>query len=187
MTTRELRARRRRLARSLPDVEGLISGSVVEQGRRCGKEGCRCATGELHGPYTYVVLPRVGGRTRTVYVPAAAAEAVREGAALSAGCAGRWRRSRRSMSSFWPVGSLAEWPWSPRRSRWWPTWRSRPWRSSGEGRGEDHGAPSGADRAHLHPPVIDGAGARQHRVDRPPVCPRRRSGPAGLARAARWR
>lgn len=85
MTVRQLRARRRRLARSLPDVEGLIAGSVVDQGRRCGKEGCRCATGELHGPYTYVVLPRAGGRTRTVYVPAAAADAVREGAAVSAG------------------------------------------------------------------------------------------------------
>lgn len=84
LTTRQLRARRRRLARSLPDVEGLVSGAVVEQGRRCGKEGCRCNSGELHGPYTYVVLPRAGGRTRTVYVPAAAAEAVRTGAAVSA-------------------------------------------------------------------------------------------------------
>ena len=83
MTIRALRARRRRLARSLPDVEGLISGSVVEQGRRCGKEGCRGARGELHGPYTYVVLPRVGGRTPTVYVPVSAAEAVRRGAAIS--------------------------------------------------------------------------------------------------------
>jgi hypothetical protein len=84
MTTRRLRSRRQRLARSLPDVEGLVAGSVVEQGRRCGKEGCRCATGDLHGPYTYVVLPRAGGRTRTVYVPAAAADAVRRGAATSA-------------------------------------------------------------------------------------------------------
>jgi hypothetical protein len=84
LTTRQLRARRRRLARSLPDVEALISGSVVEQGRRCGKEGCRCASGDLHGPYTYVVLPRAAGRTRTVYVPAAAAEAVRRGAGISA-------------------------------------------------------------------------------------------------------
>ena len=83
MTTAQLRARRRRLARSLPDVEGLIAGSVVEQGRRCGKEGCRCASGELHGPYTYVVLARQGGRTPTVYVPAAAARAVRRGAAVS--------------------------------------------------------------------------------------------------------
>jgi hypothetical protein len=84
MTVRQLRARRRRLARALPDVEELIAGSVVEQGRRCGKEGCRCTTGELHGPYTYVVLARAGGRARTVYVPAGAAEAVRRGAATSA-------------------------------------------------------------------------------------------------------
>lgn len=83
MTVRQLRARRRRLARALPDVEGVIAGSVVDQGRRCGKEGCRCSSGELHGPYTYVVLPRTGGRTRTVYVPAAAADAVRHGAAIS--------------------------------------------------------------------------------------------------------
>lgn len=83
VTSRQLRARRRRLARSLPDVEELIAGSVVEQGRRCGKGGCRCTTGELHGPYTYVVLPRAGGRTRTVYVPASAAEAVRRGAVVS--------------------------------------------------------------------------------------------------------
>jgi hypothetical protein len=83
MSIRQLRARRRRLARSMPDVEQLMSGSVVEQRRQCGKEGCRCATGELHGPYTYVVLPRVGGRTRTFYVPAAAAEAVRAGVTVS--------------------------------------------------------------------------------------------------------
>ena len=83
LTIRQLRARRRRLARSLPDVEAVIAGAVVEQGRRCGKEGCRCASGDLHGPYTYVVLPRAAGRTRTVYVPAAAAEAVRRGAGMS--------------------------------------------------------------------------------------------------------
>ncbi len=83
LTVRQLRARRKRLAGSLPDVEPVIVGSVVDQGRRCGKEGCRCAAGELHGPYTYVVLPRAQGRTRTVYVPAAAADAVRQGAAVS--------------------------------------------------------------------------------------------------------
>ncbi len=41
-------------------------------------------SGELHGPYTYVVLPRVEGRTRTVYVPAGTADVVRRGAAVSA-------------------------------------------------------------------------------------------------------
>src|SRR4029450_786667 len=83
MTTRQLRARRRRLARSLPDVEGLIAGSVVQQGRRAGREGGRCEAGPAPGPSTSVVLPRSGGRARTVYVPASAAEAVRRGAATS--------------------------------------------------------------------------------------------------------
>jgi hypothetical protein len=82
-TTRQLRARRRRLVRGLPELEGLIEGSVVDQRRRCGKEGCKCNRGELHGPYTYLVLPRSGGRTRTVYVPASLAEAVGAGVALS--------------------------------------------------------------------------------------------------------
>src|SRR4030095_12017628 len=117
MTTRQLRTRRRRLARSLPDVEGLIAGSVVEQGRRCGKEGCRCATGQAHGPYTYVVLPRSGGHTRTVYIPASAAREGRRG-----------RISRPSISRCWPGGSWPEWPWWPRPWRCWPTWRPRRWR-----------------------------------------------------------
>ncbi len=82
-SVRQLRSRRRVLVKSLPDIEGLITGSVVDQGRRCGKEGCRCTRGELHGPYTYVVLPRIEGRTRTVYVPQSAAEAVRHGVTLS--------------------------------------------------------------------------------------------------------
>src|ERR687891_356405 len=102
MTVRQLRVRRRRLAHSLPDVEGLIAGSVVDQGRRCGKEVCRCASGELHGPYTYVVLPRAGGRTRTVYVPAATADAVRAGAAIP-GVGARWAPSSGWRCPAWPA------------------------------------------------------------------------------------
>jgi hypothetical protein len=45
---------------------------LVEQRRRCGKEGCRCARGELHGPYAYL---SVAGRM--AYVPAVLADAVR--------------------------------------------------------------------------------------------------------------
>ena len=70
LTVRQLRARRRRLASSLSDVEALLRGTLVSQGRRCGKEGCRCATGDLHGPYTYLSVPRPGGRPRMLYVPA---------------------------------------------------------------------------------------------------------------------
>jgi hypothetical protein len=67
----QLRARRRRLARSLPAVEETLRGTQLTQGRRCGKPGCRCARGELHGPYSYFSLGRGSGRGRLVYVPAA--------------------------------------------------------------------------------------------------------------------
>jgi hypothetical protein len=43
--------------------------------RRCGKAGCRCAEGELHGPYIYVSV-RTGAGNRLLYVPAEALETV---------------------------------------------------------------------------------------------------------------
>ncbi len=70
LTARQLRARRRRLASGLSDMEALLRGTLVSQGRRCGKENCRCATGDLHGPYTYLSVPRSAGRPRMVYVSA---------------------------------------------------------------------------------------------------------------------
>jgi hypothetical protein len=69
--TAELLARRARLAAGLPQVGAFLAGSLVEQRRKCGKEGCRCTRGELHGPYAYL---QVAGRL--VYVPSALAEAV---------------------------------------------------------------------------------------------------------------
>ena len=76
MTVRQLRARRRALAARLGDVELVLSGSLAEQSRRCGKPGCRCADGDPHGPYAYFT-PRPAGRGRARYVPAAVAGAVR--------------------------------------------------------------------------------------------------------------
>lgn len=77
LSVRQLRTRRRRLAAGLPDVEALLRGSLVDQRRRCGKEGCRCTRGELHGPYTYLATGRARGRSRLLYVPAALVELVR--------------------------------------------------------------------------------------------------------------
>ena len=77
LSLRQLRDRRRRIARQVPDLEVLIAGSLQAQRRRCGKEGCRCARGELHGPYLYLAL-RAGGRTRMLYVPAGLAGQVRQ-------------------------------------------------------------------------------------------------------------
>ena len=75
LSTRELLARRRWLARRLGDVEQVLFGSLVEQTRRCGKAGCRCADGAGHGPYAYFA-PRRGGRGMR-YVPAVMAAPAR--------------------------------------------------------------------------------------------------------------
>src|SRR5205823_9447103 len=79
LSLRQLRDRRRRVARQIPDLAAVIAGSLQSQRRRCGKEGCRCARGELHGPYVYL---SVAGRL--VYVPAGLAEVVRDRLEVSA-------------------------------------------------------------------------------------------------------
>ena len=76
LTVRQLRSRRRRVAKRMGDPEMTLRGSLISQGRRCGKPGCRCAEGELHGPYTYLSVGRATGTARLLYVPAALADAV---------------------------------------------------------------------------------------------------------------
>jgi hypothetical protein len=71
----QLRARRRRLARSVGDPQETLHGTLARQGRRCGRVGCRCAKGELHGPYLYLAVHARGGG-RSIYVPAGLADAV---------------------------------------------------------------------------------------------------------------
>ncbi|RLA57222.1 MAG: hypothetical protein DRR04_13265 [Gammaproteobacteria bacterium] len=51
-------------------------GSLVTVLRKCGKPNCRCATGERH-PAKYLSI-KEGGKTRMVYVPAAAEVMVAE-------------------------------------------------------------------------------------------------------------
>ncbi len=70
LSVRALRARRRSLAAGLTDLETLLRGRLVRQSRRCGKPGCHCADGELHGPYTYLSVPGSSGRPRMIYLPA---------------------------------------------------------------------------------------------------------------------
>ena len=82
LSVRQLRARRRRLAASLADPQASLEGSLVSQMRRCGKEGCRCAQGELHGPYVYLSISRDAHR-RLVYIPAELAEVVHRHVSLT--------------------------------------------------------------------------------------------------------
>jgi hypothetical protein len=82
LSVRQLQARRRRLAAALVDPAATLQGSLVSQTRRCGKEGCRCAQGELHGPYAYLSIGRGAGR-RLIYIPAELAEVVQQHVALT--------------------------------------------------------------------------------------------------------
>jgi hypothetical protein len=77
LTDRQLRNRRGRLAATVERIELTLPGTLVHQGRRCSSSGCRCRRGELHGPYLYLAL-YLGGRSRTLYVPAGSADAVTE-------------------------------------------------------------------------------------------------------------
>lgn len=52
------------------------SGAVCAQWVRCGHPRCRCASGELHGPYHYLFW-RERGRLRKRYVPLGDVERVR--------------------------------------------------------------------------------------------------------------
>jgi hypothetical protein len=87
--TAELRSRRAELLAGLPPAEGLLPGSLVEQHRSCGRQGCRCARGEPHGPYVYL---QVAGRL--MYVPSGLVELVRSHVELS----GRLRESLEEIS-----------------------------------------------------------------------------------------
>jgi hypothetical protein len=67
----------------LPKIEAL-PGSLQMERKVCGRRACRCAHGELHGPYLYRRW-REGGRQRRQYIKPGDAETVR--AALA-----EWRR-----------------------------------------------------------------------------------------------
>jgi hypothetical protein len=71
LSVRQLFARRRRLVAGLSEPERTLRGVLLSEGRRCSSEGCRCRRGELHGPYSYLAV-YADGRSRTIYVPAAA-------------------------------------------------------------------------------------------------------------------
>lgn len=63
---------------SLPPAPLLmpLEGEVCAQLIRCGKSGCRCQLGQLHGPYHYRVW-HDGAYVRKVYVKAGELESVR--------------------------------------------------------------------------------------------------------------
>jgi hypothetical protein len=53
----------------------MLAGSVHPQWVRCGRPGCRCAQGRLHGPYFYRFY-REGDKLRKQYISSANVEEV---------------------------------------------------------------------------------------------------------------
>jgi hypothetical protein len=53
----------------------VLAASLVAVGRRCGKPGCHCASGEGHPGHQLTY--KVRGKTHTVYVPVDFTEEVR--------------------------------------------------------------------------------------------------------------
>jgi len=56
-----LERERRVLLRLLLRPRPMVSGGLVERFIVCGKAGCRCHTGERHGPYYYRSVPTARG------------------------------------------------------------------------------------------------------------------------------
>ncbi len=55
-----------------------LEGEICTQFIRCGKSGCRCQSGHLHGPYYYRIW-REGMHVNKMYVKSAEVEAVKAG------------------------------------------------------------------------------------------------------------
>jgi len=51
----------------LPKIVAMArhNGSLQQQWVRCGKPNCRCARGQLHGPYAYFFMPVSGGLVKS--------------------------------------------------------------------------------------------------------------------------
>lgn len=69
-------------------VKTGLPGTVCARLVRCGRHNCRCAAGELHGPYHYRYW-REAGRLRCQYVPKM------DVASVSAACQRRRQEERR--------------------------------------------------------------------------------------------
>ena len=64
------------LLRRLAEVGPFVAASLVLTRRRCGKPGCRCASGEGHPAWRLTWKER-GQKTGSVYVPVDLVEEVR--------------------------------------------------------------------------------------------------------------
>ncbi len=70
-------AEQRVLVRALLRLREQLRGSLFTRYAQCGKEGCVCRQGRLHGPY-YVLSTRSGGAGGFAYLAGAQARRARD-------------------------------------------------------------------------------------------------------------
>ncbi len=69
-TTSELRIKRQDLIGQLAAFDGkILRGSVIESYKKCGKPGCKCATGTGHGPKHSMTVNFPKRRPENDYIP----------------------------------------------------------------------------------------------------------------------
>ena len=86
----------RTLVRSLARPGPMIAGSCYEMYKKCGRPGCRCTRGELHGPFPVISIAR-SGRRSTRSVPRDRVEEVRARTETYRAFQQERRRLRRAM------------------------------------------------------------------------------------------
>ena len=62
-----LEQQRQRAITYLLYPKDMVSGSLYSTYKKCGNKNCRCAKGELHGPFNYI-SKRVDGKTILTFV-----------------------------------------------------------------------------------------------------------------------
>ena len=62
-----LEQQRQKAITFLLNPKDMVSGSIYSTYKKCGNKKCRCAKGELHGPFNYI-SKRVDGKTILTFV-----------------------------------------------------------------------------------------------------------------------
>ncbi len=62
-----LEQQRQKVISYLLHPKEMVSGSIYSTYKKCGNKNCRCARGELHGPFNYL-SKRVDGKTVLSFV-----------------------------------------------------------------------------------------------------------------------
>jgi hypothetical protein len=62
----EMMKRREKLMGELSGLSGIVRGSLVETGKKCGRKECECSSGKLH-PHRYLSTG-TKGKNKVVYV-----------------------------------------------------------------------------------------------------------------------